>query len=410
MSDKAAEPGSGQESLLTVAVAAGINLVIAIAKMVAGLISGSSAMLSEAAHSGADTVTEVLLLIAVRRSGHPADRRHPFGYGKAGFFWALMAAGATLLIGAGFSITHGVQTILQGEDLSDLGVSYIVLAIAFLLESISFLRAVHQVREEADRWNVSPQRYVVHTTDTAVKAVVFEDAAALAGIGIAALGLLGFQLTGSPVWDGLASIVIGLLLLGVALHLIRANVSLLIGQAAPPSLQREVLAEIVARSEVSEVVELLTMMLGPDDVLVAAKIDFVDDCTGDRLEQVADEIEHRLVERFPGISHVFLDPTPGYEARRRSAGPLGESRGENDLPGEGGTDQPGAPGVGDAGERSGASGVGDADERGGALSEEGTDERSGAPGGPSGSGVDPAQLGRVVGDRGRDDGSGRPFQ
>ncbi|MFC4532946.1 cation diffusion facilitator family transporter [Sphaerisporangium dianthi] len=350
MSDDGTRPASGQESLLTVAVAAGINLAIAVAKVAAGLISGSAAMLSEAAHSAADTVTEVLLLVAVRRSGHPADPRHPFGYGKAGFFWALMAAGATLLIGAGFSITHGVQTIMDGEDLGDLRVSYIVLVIAFILEGVSFLRAFHQVRTEARRLNVSPGRYVVKTTDTALKAVVFEDAAALLGIGVASLGLLGFQLTGSALWDGLASIVIGLLLLGVALYLIRANASLLIGQAAPPRVQRAILAEIDDRPEVQEVVELLTMMLGPDDVLVAAKIDFVDECTGHRLEQVSDEIERRLKERFPGIGHVFLDPTPGADVRLR------------------------------------------------------------ATPAPVRSGVDPAQLGRVVGDGGSDDGAGGPLE
>ncbi|MCW2877645.1 MAG: cation diffusion facilitator family transporter [Sphaerisporangium sp.] len=333
MSDKA-ESGEGQDSFLTVLVAAGINLAIAVAKLVAGLLSGSSAMLSEAAHSAADTVTEVLLLIAVRRGQHPADRLHPFGYGKAGFFWALMAAGATLVIGAGFSITHGVQTIWHGEELGDLVVSYIVLAVSFVLEGISFVRALYQVRGAAKRWSVSPQRYVAHTSDTAVKAVVFEDSAALVGIVVAALGLLGFQLTGSPLWDGVASVVIGLLLLGVALHLIRANASLLIGQAAPPGLQREIRKELVSQPEVSDVVELLTMMIGPNEILVAAKIDFVDECTGDRLEQAADQIERRLVERFPEITHVFLDPTPGHAARR---GP-GDRAGENGT--AGGPDDP----------------------------------------------------------------------
>jgi cation diffusion facilitator family transporter len=330
MSDKA-ESGEGKESLFTVLVAAGVNFAIAVAKLVAGLISGSSAMLSEAAHSAADTVTEVLLLISVRRSEHPADRTHPFGYGKAGFFWALMAAGATLVIGAGFSITSGVQTIRNGEELGDIGISYLVLAISFVLESISFIRAVHQVRGEASRLSVSPKRYVAHTSDTVIKAVVFEDSAALVGIVIAALGLLGFQLTGSLLWDGVASVLIGLLLLFVALHLMRANASLLIGQAAPPGLQNEIREELDSRPEVSEVVELLTMMLGPNDVLAAAKIDFVDECTGDLLEQVSDQIERRLTERFPEISHVFLDPTPGLAARRGAqAAPAGLGRTDRD--------------------------------------------------------------------------------
>ncbi|GGK96317.1 cation diffusion facilitator transporter [Sphaerisporangium melleum] len=378
----AANPG--QESLLTVVVAALINLAIAVAKLVAGLLSGSAAMLSEAAHSGADTVTEVLLVIAVRRSEHPADSRHPFGHGKAGFFWALMAAGATLVVGAGFSITHGVQTITEGEDLGDLRISYLVLAIAFVLESISFLRAVHQVRGAAARIDMTARRYVVDTPDTALKAVVFEDSAALVGIVVAAIGLFGYQVTGSAVWDGAASIAIGLLLLGVALYLIRANASLLIGQAAPPRLQRDILAEIVARREVEQVVELLTMMLGPNDVLVAAKIDFVDECRGDRLERASDEIEHRLRERFPAVTHVFLDPTPaGPAIRARSPLPDGSLRPAS-----------GPPGSGEPAEPSGSHG----------------DGRAAGPAAPERSAADPAQLGRVIGDRGGDDVPGRPLQ
>lgn len=293
------------------------NLAIAVAKLVAGLISGSSAMLSEAMHSAADTVTEVLLFVAVRRADHPADSRHPFGHGMAGFFWALMAAFATLIGGAGFSITHGLHEISHGEELADLRISYVVLAVSFVIEGISFLKALSQVRGEARRLRVSPQRYVAKTSDTALKAVLFEDAAALVGLLIAAGGLLAYQLTGSSLWDGVASVVIGLLLLGVALNLIRTNVSLLIGQAAPVRMEQEIRAELLAHPEVDAVVELLTMMLGPSEVLVAARVDFVDDTTGAALERAADQVERRLGERFPSISQVFLDPTPGRSAQGR---------------------------------------------------------------------------------------------
>ncbi|MFI6884952.1 cation diffusion facilitator family transporter [Streptosporangium canum] len=314
MVDKAAEK-SGPESLGTVIVAGLANLAIAVAKLVAGLFSGSSAMLSEAMHSAADTVTEVLLYVAVRRAGHPADTRHPFGHGMAGFFWALMAAFATLIGGAGFSITHGLHEISHGEELADLTISYAVLAVSFVIEGISFLKALSQVRAEAGRLKVSPQRYVARTSDTALKAVLFEDGAALAGLLIAASGLLAYQLTGSPVWDGVASVAIGLLLLGVALHLIRANVSLLIGQAAPLRMEQEIRSELLALPEVENVMELLTMMLGPSEVMVAARVDFVDDATGAGLERAADRVERRLTERFPSISQVFLDPTPGRSAQ-----------------------------------------------------------------------------------------------
>ncbi|WP_406673029.1 cation diffusion facilitator family transporter [Nonomuraea sp. N2-4H] len=144
------------ESLGTVLVAGAANLAIALAKLIAGLIGGSAAMLSEAAHSAADTVTELLLLVAVRRSGKPADRRHPFGHGKAGFVWALMAAVATLVGGAGFSITHGLHEVGHGEELADLTPSYVVLAVAFVLEGTSLLKGLAQLRREAARYASRP--------------------------------------------------------------------------------------------------------------------------------------------------------------------------------------------------------------------------------------------------------------
>lgn len=298
------------ESTATVLVAGAANLAIAAAKLVAGLVGGSAAMLSEAAHSLADTVTEVLLLVALRRGGKPADQSHPFGYGKAGFFWALMAAGATLVGGAGFSITHGIHTILKGEDLSDLTLSYVVLAVSFAIEGISFLKGLSQLRGEARRWGISPLRLVGRTSDTALKAVMFEDSAALAGLVIAALGLLGSQLSGSALWDGLASVAIGVLLLVVALTLISSNVSLLIGQAAPRTVEAEIRTTLLDDPLVEGVVELLTMIMGPGQLMVAAKIDFRDQATAGGLEIACDELDHRLRAKFPGITQVFLDPTP----------------------------------------------------------------------------------------------------
>jgi cation diffusion facilitator family transporter len=298
------------ESLGTVLVAGAANLAIALAKLVAGVIGGSAAMLSEAAHSAADTVTELLLLVAVRRSGRPADRRHPFGHGKAGFFWAMMAAVATLVGGAGFSFTHGVHEISHGEKLSNLTPSYIVLAVSFVIEGLSFAKALSQLRGTAERHRVDPIRLVRITSDTALKAVLFEDAAALAGLLIAAAGLVGSQLTGSAVWDGAASIAIGLLLLVVALILIQSNLSLLIGQAAPQQIETGIRAVLLVQPEVEEVVELLTMMLGPGEILVAAKIDFRDEATAAGVERACEEVDRRLRERFPGVSQVFLDPTP----------------------------------------------------------------------------------------------------
>src|SRR4051794_18645830 len=148
------EHGSGGESTGTVVVAGIANLGIAIAKLVGGLISHSSAMLSEAAHSLADTITEVLLFIALKRGNRPADDRHPFGYGRETYFWAFMASLATFTLGAGFSVWQGVSTILGGEEQGDPKIAYIVLAVSFVLEGSSLLKAVRQVRGAARRWRV----------------------------------------------------------------------------------------------------------------------------------------------------------------------------------------------------------------------------------------------------------------
>ncbi len=286
------------------------NLAIAAAKAAAGVLGGSAAMLSEAAHSVADTVTEVLLFTALRAGVRPADARHPFGYGKANFFWAFLAAVATLVAGAGFSITHGLHTISHGEEPGDFTLSYLVLGISFVIEAVSFGRAARQVRREAQRWRVPPLRYLRHTPDTAVKAVTLEDTAALIGLVLAAAGLGLTEVTGSPVWDGLASVAIGLLLVAVALVLARANGSLLVGRALPGPLREEIRAVLEDLPTVEAVGTLLTMQLGPRTGLIAAKINFRDDATGARIEAACEEAEFQLRAKFPGIEYIFLDPSP----------------------------------------------------------------------------------------------------
>jgi cation diffusion facilitator family transporter len=303
------EHGSGGESTGTVVVAGVANLGIAIAKLVGGVISHSSAMLSEAAHSLADTITEVLLFIALKRGDKPADDRHPFGYGRETYFWAFMASLATFTLGAGFSIWQGVSTIIGGEEQGDPTIAYIVLAISFVLEGASWLKAVRQVRSAARKWQVSPARYLQQTTDTTVKAVTFEDTAALIGLVLAAAGLFLEHVTGEPLWDGLAAILIGVLLFLVAISLGRANASLLIGQAASGRIEEELRREIAALPHVDGVPFLLTSVIGPGQLVVAAKVDFADDATATDIESTADEAERRLVARHEGIRYVFLDPT-----------------------------------------------------------------------------------------------------
>ncbi|MFI7892354.1 cation diffusion facilitator family transporter [Streptomyces sp. CACIS-1.16CA] len=318
MSDaKANKTADGGESTFTVIVAALANLGIAVAKAVAGLISGSSAMLSEAAHSVADTVTEVMLLTALKRSGKPADEDHPLGYGPERYIWAMLASIATFVGGAVFSIYDGVHTLVAGEELGDPLVSYIVLAVAFLLEGYSLRTGVKQVRREASRLRVPDTYYLRHTPDTAVKAVVMEDSAALIGLLLAAGGLLGGQLSGSGVWDGIASCLIGLLLVYVAWVLGRSNAQLLIGRPLPEAVRSGVREELLSVPHIVEVLELTTLIQGPDEILIAAKIDFRDMATAAEVEWACEEAEDQLRERFPSIRRVYLDPTPGRAQRLR---------------------------------------------------------------------------------------------
>ncbi|MFE0131182.1 cation diffusion facilitator family transporter [Streptomyces sp. NPDC059037] len=308
--------GSGGESVFTVIVAAVANLGIALAKAVAGIISGSSAMLSEAAHSVADTVTELMLLVSLKSSERPPDEDHPLGYGGARYVWALLASVATFVGGGVFAVYDGIHTLTHGEDPGDPLISYIVLGVAFVLESYSLRTGLKQARGEADRFGVKLRRYLRHTPDTAVKAVVLEDSAALAGLALAAAGLLGAQLTGSGVWDGVASLCIGVLLVYVAWVLGHANSELLIGRPLPKETRQRIREELLASEHVEAVLELTTLLQGPREALVAAKVDFRDTSTAAQVEWACEQAERRLRERFPAVRRVYLDPTPGFAQRR----------------------------------------------------------------------------------------------
>ncbi|MEV0443472.1 cation diffusion facilitator family transporter [Streptomyces spectabilis] len=317
-----AEPAA--ESTFTVLVAALANLGIAVAKAVAGVVSGSSAMLSEAAHSVADTVTELMLLLSLKSARRPADEDHPLGYGGARYVWALLASVATFVGGGVFALYDGIHTLTHGEEPGDPLVSYVVLGIAFLLEGYSLRTGLKQARGAAERFDVRVEHYLRHTPDTAVKAVVMEDSAALAGLVLAAGGLLGGQLTGSGVWDGVASLAIGALLVYVAWVLGRANAELLIGRPLPKPMRERVRAELLADPHVVDVLELTTLLQGPREALVAAKVNFRDVSTAAEVERACDRMARRVRARFPAVRRVYLDPTPGPD--QACASPAASSR------------------------------------------------------------------------------------
>jgi cation diffusion facilitator family transporter len=294
-----------------VLLALGANFAVAVAKAVAGVITGSAAMLSEAAHSVADCGTELFLLTALRRSAKPADQSHPFGYGKERFFWSLLAAVSIFTAGAMFSIFQGVSTLTgHGEEQQDALIGYIVLGIAAVLEGISLRQAIKQVRSEQAEDRLGLRLYLRRTDDPTVKTVLYEDSAAIVGLLLAFGGLGLTQLTGSHVYDGVASLLIGLLLVVVAYVLGRTNMGLLIGRQADPRLLAAVRKRLDQQPEVEVVVDLLTMLTGTDRVLVCARLDFVDSVTSSAMELACVRIDSDLRTEFPDLDEIFLEPVP----------------------------------------------------------------------------------------------------
>src|SRR5437764_1792940 len=257
------------ESRLTVLIALVVNVGIAILKALAGLCTGSAALLSESAHSVGDSVTEVLLLTALRRSRRPADKAHPFGHGKERYFWSLLAAVGILVFGAAYSVYEGLHTIMAGsaEPVSP-WVNYVVLGLSFVLEAVSFTQSVRQLRSEALREGSTPRAYLRDPEDPTVKSVVLEDTAALIGLLLAFAGVGLHQLTGAVFWDGAAALAIGALLVVVAFQLARTNMGLLIGKQANILLVRRIRAFLEAQPEVDKLVDLLTMMVGTGRILL----------------------------------------------------------------------------------------------------------------------------------------------
>ncbi|MGH8962184.1 MAG: cation diffusion facilitator family transporter [Jatrophihabitantaceae bacterium] len=294
---------------LTVLLALAANVGVGLLKLAAGLITGSSALLSEAAHSAGDCTTELLLLLALRRSRRPADREHPFGYGKERYFWSFLAALAIFVSGAAFSVYEGIHTIFgAGHSVDRLWLNYPVLGLAFVFEGISFRQAARQVRSQTRRRSQSLADFVGDPEDPTVNSVALEDSTALVGIAVAAIGVALHQLTGSAIWDGAASLVIGLLLLLVAFLLARACATLLIGKQAEPRLLRALEERLEKFEEIVDVVDLLTMMTGVRRVLVCVRADFVDSLSGGELERACARIDHDLRAEFAELDEIFVQP------------------------------------------------------------------------------------------------------
>ena len=301
--------GQQRSTRITVLVAGAANLFVAVIKVIAGVLTGSSAMLAEAAHSVADTLDQLLLLASLTRSTRPPDALHPFGYGQERYFYSLLAAFGIFIAGAGFSVFEGIKAITSPDSGQDILIGYLVLIISGIAEGVSFIRALRQSRGDARRSSQSLRSYIRRSTDTTVKTALFEDSAAMAGLALAAAGLGLRQLTGSGVYDGAASIAIGALLVAIAIRLGRDSKELLIGRAADPAGQQAIRTVIEDQPGVDQLVELLTMHIGPDHLIVGARVDFSGDIDSDAVERLSEQIDQLLSEQLSVTSHVFIDPT-----------------------------------------------------------------------------------------------------
>ncbi|MFF4655908.1 cation diffusion facilitator family transporter [Streptomyces sp. NPDC001381] len=302
MSGTSSNTHADQRTRLTVLVALAANLVIAAAKAVGGLLAGSPALLSEAAHSVADSLNEVFLLAALRRSRRPADRRHPFGYGKERFFWSLLAAVGIFVMGGCFSFFQGVEALRAGaeEKLSGYVAGLIVLGVAFLAEGASLLRALHQVRGQGG---------TARLRDPALRTVVAEDGTAVLGVTLAAAGMVLHMVTGDVVWEASASLAIGALLVYVAYRLGREARDQLIGEAADPETSDRIRELLATQPEIDSVEAVFTMKMGLDTVLVAGRVDLVPGMDSERVEEVAVRIKRAVAHAIPEAGEIFIDVT-----------------------------------------------------------------------------------------------------
>jgi len=287
------------------------NALIAVLKLAAAFITGSSGMMAEALHSVADTANQIFLLLGLRFFRRPASEKHPFGHGKERFFWSFIAAIFIFGVGATYAVYEGVTKLHHPHAPENLKWAYVVLGISFLLEAGSISLAIYQERKEAHAEGLTFFAYIRESKDPTAKTVLLEDAAALLGIVIAATGIYLTEHHASPgagaYWDGLASILIGLVLAVVAFVLARTSRGLLLGEAASPSSIKAIRQAIETHPNIVEVVELLTMHLAPKQILINAHLNLREDLVTQEIEQTIEEVETLIKRAEPKVELIFLE-------------------------------------------------------------------------------------------------------
>lgn len=282
------------------------NLAIAITKFAAAAWTGSSAMLSEGIHSTVDTSNQLILLFGMKRSARPPDDRHPFGYGMEIYFWAFVVALLIFALGGAVSIYEGIHRVLEPEPIHQPWANFVVLGIAIVVEGSVFRIAWKELRHQQP--NRTIWRALRASKDPSVFAIFCEDFAALAGLSVALVGVALAYFLEMPIFDGIASVMIGLILVATAVFLSRETLSLMTGESASRGVLADVRAVLDADDRVNHVDEVLSMHLGPRDVMLAVSIDFDEELSGEEVETTMRELTRALEAEREEISRVFLRP------------------------------------------------------------------------------------------------------
>lgn len=299
----------GGESVRTILIALAANVVIAIAKLITGLVSGSTAMLAEAAHSLADASNEVLLGISLHRSAKPADDLHPLGHGRERFLWAFLAAIASFLVGGCFSIGIAIRQLQRNEMTGSTTAAWVVLGVAFLGDGMSLVQSVRQSLSEARERGRNLLTHLLRSSDPTIRAVVVEDSAALVGVFIAAAGLLLSHHFGSGRPDAIASLLIGVLMAATAFALGRPLADFLVGKSLPPEFLEQLRNVVASDGAVAELVSMQAVYTGPEEVIVAAKVRPAPHLSAAELGDAMDKLDQSLREASPFVADVYIDVT-----------------------------------------------------------------------------------------------------
>lgn len=297
---------SSHASQKTVYAALAANLIIAITKFAAAAITQSSAMLSEGIHSIVDTGNELLILLGIRESQRPADDSHPFGYGQELYFWTLIVAILLFSIGGGMSIYEGINHVFHPSPLEDPLWNYIVLGIALAVEGYSWTVALKALLDDQPQQQ-NLWRAIRGSKDPTIFTVLLEDTAALLGIGVAFLGVFLGHLLHNPYLDGAASIVIGLILALVAILLVFESKALLVGESAAPETVESIRMLAESDAAVKGVIRVLTMHMGPEEVLLNVELQFDPQLSTTALAQAVERIEQRIRQHHQDIKHIFIE-------------------------------------------------------------------------------------------------------